>query len=142
MPPRQKGKLTDKQKRFVQEYVIDSNATQAAIRAGYSERTAHSTGHDNVRKPEIKAAIDKALQKIGKKREITAEWIAAELQDNVSLAKMQKRPDVSAANSALNILSKYTGGFSDTQKLEGDITINVITRTEGTPGSKKESEGE
>jgi phage terminase small subunit len=49
--------LTDKQKRFVAEYLLDLNATQAATRAGYSEKTAVAVGFENPRKPEIAAAI-------------------------------------------------------------------------------------
>ena len=45
--------LTAKQKRFCDEYLIDLNATQAAIRAGYSEKTAYRTGADNLRKPGV-----------------------------------------------------------------------------------------
>ena len=53
--------MTKKQKRFVEEYLIDLNATQAAIRAGYSPDTAYSIGNENMKKPEIKAKIDKAM---------------------------------------------------------------------------------
>ena len=53
--------MTKKQKRFVEEYLIDLNATQAAIRAGYSPQTAYSIGEENLRKPEIKSRIDKAM---------------------------------------------------------------------------------
>ena len=49
--------LTDRQERFCKEYIIDCNATQAAIRAGYSPRTAYRTGADNLRKPQISARI-------------------------------------------------------------------------------------
>lgn len=49
--------LTDKQARFVDEYLIDLNATQAAIRAGYSQKTARSSGHENLTKPDILDAI-------------------------------------------------------------------------------------
>ena len=51
--------LTPKQQRFVEEYLIDLNATQAAIRAGYSEKTAKSVGHENLTKPDLKKYIDK-----------------------------------------------------------------------------------
>ena len=50
-------KLTPKQERFVQEYLIDLNATQAAIRAGYSQRTARQIGDENLSKPDIRAAV-------------------------------------------------------------------------------------
>lgn len=51
--------LTDKQRRFCEEYVIDWNATQAAIRAGYSDKTAAAIGHENLTKPDIQEYIDK-----------------------------------------------------------------------------------
>ncbi len=53
--------LTPKQARFVEEYMIDLNATQAAIRAGYSKRTAGRMGTENLSKPVIAAAVQKAL---------------------------------------------------------------------------------
>ena len=49
--------LTAKQARFVEEYLIDLNATQAAIRAGYSEKTAAAVGHENLRKPKIAESL-------------------------------------------------------------------------------------
>lgn len=55
---------TDKQRRFVEEYTVDFNATQAAIRAGYSERTAAQMGSENLRKPKIAAAIKERLDEL------------------------------------------------------------------------------
>ena len=55
------GKLTTKQKRFCDEYLIDLNATQAAIRAGYSEKTAKSIGQENLTKPDLQEYIQKML---------------------------------------------------------------------------------
>lgn len=54
-------KLTAKQQRFVDEYLIDLNATQAAIRAGYSKGTAYSIGVENLRKPEIQKRIQERM---------------------------------------------------------------------------------
>ncbi len=56
-------KLTAKQALFVEEYVVDLNATQAAIRAGYSEKTAGAVGHENLTKPEIQSAISERTQR-------------------------------------------------------------------------------
>lgn len=53
--------LTEKQKKFCNEYLVDCNATQAAIRAGYSPKTAYSIGEENLRKPELKTYIDEQL---------------------------------------------------------------------------------
>ena len=54
-------KLTAKQQLFCDEYLIDLNATQAAIRAGYSKKTAYSIGQENLNKPEIKEYIEKRM---------------------------------------------------------------------------------
>ncbi len=56
-----KKSLTDKQKRFCDEYLIDMNATQAAIRAGYSEKTASVIGVENLGKPKLRAYIDRRM---------------------------------------------------------------------------------
>lgn len=66
--------LTHKQRAFAMEYVKDWNATQAAIRAGYSTETAGVIGHENLRKPEIRRFIDYRLEEIG----LTSDRILAE----------------------------------------------------------------
>lgn len=72
-------KLTNKQQLFVDEYLIDLNATQAAIRAGYSTQTAYSIGDENLKKPEIKSAIEYALAERSRRTGINAERIITEL---------------------------------------------------------------
>lgn len=72
---RSSEKLTDLQRKFVKEYLIDLNATQAAIRAGYSEKTAYSIGQENLKKPQISAAIQAAINKRAEKTEITADKV-------------------------------------------------------------------
>jgi len=71
--------LTEKQKRFVEEYLVDLNATQAAIRAGYSKDTAYAIGWENLRKPEISEAISTARQEQTKRTQIDADWILQRL---------------------------------------------------------------
>ena len=56
-----------KQQRFVEEYLIDLNATQAAIRAGYSEKTAQEIGSENLSKPMVVKAIEAAQAKVLRK---------------------------------------------------------------------------
>ncbi len=70
--------LTEKQELFCNEYLIDFNASRAARAAGYSEDTAGSTGHENLKKPEIQARIHQLRQDIGKQFNITRERIAQE----------------------------------------------------------------
>lgn len=71
--------LTAKQQAFVQEYLIDLNATQAAIRAGYSPSSAGAIGDENLKKPEIKDEIDKAIAERSKRTGITADRVLREL---------------------------------------------------------------
>jgi len=71
--------LTQKQKRFCEEYLVDLNATQAAIRAGYSPDTAYSIGAENLKKPEIRARIDKAMAERSKRTGVNAERVLREL---------------------------------------------------------------
>lgn len=71
--------LTPKQQRFVEEYLKDLNATQAAIRAGYSKKTAYRIGATLVQKTSVAAAIDQAKKKRASRTEITAERVLREL---------------------------------------------------------------
>lgn len=71
--------LTPKQARFVEEYLIDMNATQAAVRAGYSARTAHVIGAENLTKPEIRDAVDAAKAERSARTNITQDMILTEL---------------------------------------------------------------
>jgi phage terminase small subunit len=72
-------KLTDKQERFCREYVIDLNGTQAAIRAGYSENTANEQAAQLLAKLSIQSRIEELKAEIGKRLEITADMVVAEL---------------------------------------------------------------
>lgn len=69
------GAMNPKEFRFVSEYCVDLNATQAAVRAGYSEKTAGSQGHALLKKPEIKAAIVEHQENCRIRSEITVEAI-------------------------------------------------------------------
>lgn len=67
--------LTDKQQRFVQEYIIDWNATQACIRAGYSKKNADRIGPELLTHPKVSEEIKKHSKKISAKAEIDAVWV-------------------------------------------------------------------
>lgn len=85
--------FTDKQRRFIEEYTVDFNATQAAIRAGYSENTAGVIGHENLQKPKISDAIQQRLDELAMSADEAlirlANWGRAE--DLASLVEI--RPD-------------------------------------------------
>jgi hypothetical protein len=71
--------MNARQRRFVDEYLVDLNATQAAIRAGYSEKTAYSIGQENLKKPEISARIADAQAEIAKRTEVTVDYVIKNL---------------------------------------------------------------
>lgn len=81
------NKLNAKQERFCQEYLIDLNATQAAIRAGYSEKAAHSIGNENLRKPLIAEKIASMQAERSESTRITAEWVLKEAADSYRINK-------------------------------------------------------
>jgi phage terminase small subunit len=85
------AKLTAKQRLFVSEYLVSLNATQAAIKAGYSQRTAYSIGDENLKKPEVIKALQKALADREKRTEITADYVLKSLKE-VAERCMQKVP--------------------------------------------------
>lgn len=74
-------KLTPKQARFVQEYLIDLNATQAALRAGYSPKTAEQIAYKLVQKSSVQQAIQELQSKLAKEAQIDAVQVLKQLQD-------------------------------------------------------------
>jgi len=72
-------KFTNKQEKFIDEYLIDLNATQSAIRAGYSTKTAQEIGSENLSKPMIKNEIDKRLAERSRRTGINQDRIINEL---------------------------------------------------------------
>ena len=71
--------MTPKQQRFVEEYLVDLNATQAAIRAGYSPKTAYSVACENLTKPEITAAVAAAKAERSQRTQVDADWVLKRL---------------------------------------------------------------
>src|SRR6266508_6196013 len=71
--------LTPKQARFVEEYLVDLNATRAAIRAGSSQHTARSVGAENLTKPDIAQAVAEAQRQQSERTQITADEVLREL---------------------------------------------------------------
>jgi len=120
-------KLTPKQQRFVSEYLIDSNATQAAIRAGYSEKTAQQTGSRLLLNVVIQAAIKAGQKKIAKRNDLTVDDLVRELEEARIAALTAESPQSSAAVAATMGKAKMLGLIIDKteNKHEGDISINI-----------------
>lgn len=111
--------LTEKQKRFVQEYLVDLNATQAAIRAGYKEKAARSVGAENLTKPDIQKAIQSAIKERQDRTGITQDRVLKEL-GKVAFADANdsSESDLKYSNKlkALEMLGKHLGIFERPEK--------------------------
>lgn len=131
------AKLTEKQKRFCEEYVKDANAKQAAIRAGYSGKTAYSIGNENLNKPELRAYMDEVLDKMQSERVADAQEIIEYLtsvmrgetkEEVVSLNKgaaVKISVDTSSKDrlKAAEMLGKVRGIFQDKAKIELNVPV-------------------
>lgn len=124
--------MTPKQQRFVDEYLIDLNATQAAIRAGYSARTARQAGAENLSKPDIAAAITAAQAVRSERVAVTQDYVIQRLVDNVERAMQAEqvldklgrptgeyRYDGAVANGALKLLGQHLGMFVEKHEHTG-----------------------
>jgi phage terminase small subunit len=106
---KKKTKLSAKERRFVEEYPVDFNATQAAIRAGYSEKSARSIGAENLTKPHICAALKEALDALQAKATRTADEVLAELE-HIAFANMQDYMGANADGDPVLDFSELTRG--------------------------------
>lgn len=131
--------LTTRQKRFVDEYLIDLNATQAAIRAGYSVKTAGQIGQENLKKPEIRSRIDEQLEQIHNERTADAQEVLEYLTSVMRGEKtdetlrfigegFQEKIDIAVSSKdrlkAAELIGKRYGMFAD--KLSLDAAVPVI----------------
>lgn len=119
-----KNQLTPRQAAFVREYLIDLNATQAAIRAGYSEKTAGRTAHENLKKPEIAQAIQEAQTERAERLELTQDDVVRGLHKEATLEG--EGSSHSARVAAWAHLGKHLGMFKEQQEHSGGINIRII----------------
>lgn len=121
--------LTLKQERFVQEYLVDLNATQAAIRAGYSAKTASRIGPELLGKTCISEAIQKAIKKREKRTEVTQDYVIEKLRE-IAEKDASDGPDseLKYANKirALELLGKHTGAFDGGAKEGQNEPVKVV----------------
>lgn len=111
-------KLTEKQKRFCEEYLIDLNATQAAKRAGYSEKTAFSIGVENLKKPLIQEYLQDLMKYRSERTGVTAEKVIEELE---KIAFSDTEMTGKEKMKALELLGKHLGMFSGGGSEEKEI---------------------
>ena len=162
-------KLTDKQMRFIDEYLIDLNATAAARRAGYSERTADRIGPELLGKTCVLNAIKERMNAREQRTILSQDYVINNLLEIVERC-MQRSPvtdmkgkpvqdqegrdvwafDAKNAVRALELLGKHQGMFSERvrQELSGELSIRartvadlVLECCDGDEGERTEGEG-
>lgn len=111
--------LPTRRRRFVEEYLVDLNATQGAIRAGYSKKGAHTEGYRLLRNAQVAEAVRLGLLSLSETSHLSASWVREALKQNVRRA--WDKGDVQASNRALQILGLSLGMFGD------DLNVNVNT---------------
>lgn len=137
--------MNAKRRRFVEEYLVDLNATQAAIRAGYSAKTAKSTGQRLLTFDDVREAIKNAQAERSKRTELTMDYVIDGLQE-VAERCLQRKPvlnmkgeqvqddegrdvwrfDSQGANRAFELIGKHLGGFVEKRHVDMNATINVF----------------
>lgn len=141
---KKKDKLTLKQKRFADEYIISGNATQSAIKAGYSKKTAGVIAVENLEKPNLKAYIDERLKElddkaIAKQEEVlqyltavmrgqskSAVVVIEGLGEGLSEARLiNKTPDEKDRIKAAELLGKRYGAFTEKVDISGDMSLSI-----------------
>ena len=136
MREQKEKKLTPKQAAFVAEYLVDLNATKAATRAGYSEKTAYSIGGELLKKPEIQQAISEARADQEKRTQVDADFVVNGLVDVYKRCMVAEpvldsegnntgvwRFSASGANKALELLGKKLGLFTDKVEHSGSMDL-------------------
>jgi len=117
------SKLTAKQKKFCDEYLIDLNATQAAIRAGYSEKTAYAIGVENLRKPQIVDEIECKQSEIRNRNAITVDFVV-----NGIKAIAEGGEHENNRLKAFDLLAKHVGAYEKDNEQSKPETIVVVER--------------
>jgi len=145
MAGKAKKNLNEKQKKFVREYAKDCNATQAAIRAGYSKKSAYSQGQRLLKHAEVGAALRKKIEKLEEQADVSATWVVKKLR-TVAERCMQEVPvldsegketgefrfEHSGANKSLELIGKHLGMFKDLVEVDIPSLDKVLARLEAT----------
>ena len=142
--------LTPKQKMFAAEYLIDLNATQAAIRAGYSAKTAQEQSSRLLSNVMVQHLIQEGMDKRAEKVNVTSEYVLSTIVDTIERCRQAKpvfdkkgEPllvegadgefaqayvfDAGAVLKGSELLGKHLKLFTDKTEVSGDMIVNVVT---------------
>jgi phage terminase small subunit len=129
-------RFTPKQIRFCNEYIRDCNATAAAVRAGYSKKTAKEIGHENLTKPHIATLLERIQSELAVRTETSADWVVRSLRENHEQAK--DNGDLAQSNRALELIGRHLGMFGKRTIEAQSKSIIVVTGIDAAMGSSIE----
>ena len=109
---------------FCKEYIIDLNATQACIRAGYSEKTARQIGSENLSKLNIQDEIAKLIKNREERMQLTADKVLTDIERVRGLAEGSEQYSISLKASELQ--GKHLAMFTDKQQINGQIELPKV----------------
>lgn len=148
-------KLSPMQERFVDEYMKDLNAAQAAIRAGYSAKTASRIGPELLGKTLVAEAVQKAKEKRAKRVELDAAWVVRRLVRNANRAASAEpvrdkegnptgeyRYEGSVVNKALELLGRHLGMFVDRVEVAATTRLEVVEEVVDAPADGSPNDGQ
>ncbi len=151
-----KKKLTIRQKRFADEYIISGNATQSAVNAGYSKKTAYSIACNNMKKPEILEYIKKRMEEVDAARTMQVKE-AIEVSSSIARGEVQKgykkvfnkltkkieeeleyefTPRVEERQKSLEHILRCNGAFTDKVELNANAYVEIIDDIEAIDDKK------
>jgi len=142
-----RDKLTPKQRMFVNEYLVDLNGTNAAIRAGYSQDTAYAIASENLTKPEISKEIDRKILERERRTELTADYVLSTIHETIERCKQGEavldregretgewKFDPNSVLKGCELAGKHLKLFTDKLEVNGQIQheyIDISRLTEG-----------
>jgi hypothetical protein len=138
--------LTNRQKAFAREYLVDFNATAAYKRAGYKAKghSAEAAGQRLLRNVEVKAMIEEQIQDRADRTEITADLVIQETWKNYR--RCVDAEEYAAANKSLELLGRHTGAFPNKHEHSGPnnaaIPISFIEYADAEPAEGSPSDGD
>lgn len=133
-------KLTEKQKRFADYYIETGNATEAAIKAGYSKRTARVIGQENLTKPAIKNYIDQRLKQLEDERIADAKEVLQYLTSvmrgeaieeivgftEFGVERVKKLPFIKDRVKAAELLAKRYGLLNENMNVNAELAVKIV----------------
>ena len=124
--------LTEKQKRFVDEYLVDLNATAAAKRAGYSEKNADKIGSELLGKTRVSQAVQDAIRKCSQRTEVTQDYVIKKLKaiaDKAASDAQDSELRYSSQIKALELLGKHVGAWEQQGGRLSGLDDDPITKS-------------